>query len=72
VREPFASWAAFNEGNPRFSALTGTWETLEMEQGVRASAETGPSGTALVVGGSRLYSFDAKTGHFQEVPSQED
>jgi RNA polymerase sigma factor (sigma-70 family) len=55
-----------------FSAVMGTWETLEVEEGARASTEEGPSGTALVVAGSRLYSFDAKTGHFQEVPSEED
>jgi RNA polymerase sigma factor (sigma-70 family) len=55
-----------------FSARTGTWETLEVEEGARAHTEKGPSGTALVVGGSRLYSFDGKTGHFQEVQSTED
>jgi RNA polymerase sigma factor (sigma-70 family) len=55
-----------------FSALTGTWEMLEVEEGTSSRADKGPSGTALVVGRNRLYSFDAKTGHFQEVPSKED
>jgi RNA polymerase sigma factor (sigma-70 family) len=55
-----------------FSAQTGTWETLQVEEGAGARTEPGPSGTALVVGGSRLYSFDARTGHFQEVQSTED
>jgi len=55
-----------------FSALTGTWDTLEAEEGATMWPMKGPSDTALVVGGSRLYSFDAKTGHFREVQPEDD
>ncbi len=74
VADDFAVYTDYVDGRHvyGFSALTGTWETLEVEEGTSSRAEKGPSGTALVVGGSRLYSFDAKTGHFQEVPSKED
>ena len=55
-----------------FSALTGTWETLDVEEGATAVGMKGPSHTALVVGGSRLYSFDPKAARFQEVEAEED
>jgi hypothetical protein len=55
-----------------FSALTGNWEVLDMEQGATASASSGTSGTAVVSGGGRLYSFDPKTGHFQKIEAIED
>ena len=74
VADDFAVYTDYFKGRHvyGFSALTGTWEMLEVEEGPSSQAEKGPSGTALVVGGSRLYSFDAKTGHFQEAPSKED
>jgi RNA polymerase sigma factor (sigma-70 family) len=55
-----------------FSAQKGNWAVLEMEQGGTAAAHSGPSGTALVSGGDRLYSFDPKTGQFQEIKAIED
>jgi hypothetical protein len=43
-----------------------------MEPGAEASSRQGPSGAGLVIGGTRLYSFDPETGHFQEVKAAED
>jgi len=71
VGDGFALYAAGRRAYA-FSSLTGTWNTLEVEEGATARPMKGPSNTALVVGGSRVYSFDAKTGHFQEVQSTED
>ena len=55
-----------------FSALSGKWEVLDMKQGATARASFGPSGTALVNGEDRLYSFDPKTGRFQEIEAVDD
>jgi RNA polymerase sigma factor (sigma-70 family) len=55
-----------------FSAQTGNWAVLAVEQGARARASHGTTGTALVSGGGRLYSFDPNTGDFQEIHAIED
>jgi outer membrane protein assembly factor BamB len=55
-----------------FSAQTGNWAVLDVEQGATATASHGTTGTALVSGGGRLYSFDPKTGDFQEIHAIED
>ena len=55
-----------------FSALTGTWETMEIEKGTSPQTLQGPSDTALVFNGSRLYSFDPKKAHFEKVKADED
>ena len=45
---------------------------LEMKKGAMASAQLGPSSTAVVSGRGRLYSFDPKIGRFQEIEAIED
>ncbi len=55
-----------------FSAPKGTWTTLDLEVGSQAAAQSGPSGSAIVCGAGRLYSFVPQTGSFQEIESHDD
>jgi hypothetical protein len=57
-----------------FSSLTGTWATMDLEKGKIAERpmQMGPSGTTLVVNGSRLYSYDPAKGQFEGVKADED
>ena len=55
-----------------FSAPKGTWTTLDLEEGSRAAARMGPSGSAIVSGAGRLYSFVPQTASFQEIESHDD
>jgi hypothetical protein len=55
-----------------FSASKGTWTTLDLEEGSQAAAQMGPSGSAIVCGAGRLYSFVPQTGSFQEIETHDD
>ena len=55
-----------------YSAITGTWQTLKAEGRITNYPSEGPGGTALVVNGGRLYSFDPKVGRFDEVKADEE
>ncbi len=55
-----------------YSAITGTWQTLKVEGRIANYPYEGPGGTALVVNGGRLYSFDPKVGRFEEVKADEE
>jgi RNA polymerase sigma factor (sigma-70 family) len=55
-----------------YSAITGTWQTLKAEGRNPDNPRVGPGGTALVVNGGRLYSFDPQVGRFEEVKADEE
>ena len=57
-----------------FSPLKGIWKTMEVEKGAAAQLglQAGPSNTALIVNGSRLYSYDPRKAEFEEVKANED
>ena len=55
-----------------YSAITGTWQTLKAEGRDANNPRQGPGGTALVMNGGRLYSFDPKVGRFEEVKADEE
>jgi len=55
-----------------FSAVKGTWKTMEVEKGAAAQIHAGPAKTALIVNGSRLYSYDPRKADFEEVKADED
>jgi hypothetical protein len=55
-----------------YSAITGTWQTLKAEGRNPDNPREGPGGTALVVNGGRLYSFDPQVGRFEEVKADEE
>ncbi len=57
-----------------FSPLKGTWKTMEVEKGAIAQVQlqAGPANTALIVNGSRLYSYDPRKAEFEEVQANED
>ena len=55
-----------------FSALNGNWKSMEVEKGAAAQLEAGPGNTALIVNGSRLFSYDPVKGDFEEVKANED
>ncbi len=55
-----------------YSAITGTWQTLKVEGRNADSPHVGPGGTALVVNGGRLYSFDPQVGRFDEVKADDE
>jgi RNA polymerase sigma factor (sigma-70 family) len=55
-----------------YSALTGTWQTMKLEGALGHDPVAGPSGTALVVNGGRLYSFDPEQARFEEVKAEEE
>jgi RNA polymerase sigma factor (sigma-70 family) len=69
-----SEWMIYTAGHRAyaFSALTGKWEVLDMKQGATARASFVASGVALVNGEDRLYSFDPKTGRFQEIEAVDD
>jgi RNA polymerase sigma factor (sigma-70 family) len=54
-----------------YSALTGTWQTMKTERGM-GHPLAGPSGTAIVVNGGRLYSFDPRKAQFEEVKAEDE
>ena len=55
-----------------FSAVKGTWQTMDLEKGAKVQPSPGPSDTALFVNGSRLYSYDPRKAQFEEVKTVED
>ncbi len=55
-----------------YSARTGTWQSMKVDGNTGSFPLQGPDGTALVVNGGRLYSYDPKQGQFEEVKAQDE
>ena len=78
-RDPFIqtttpSYAIFHDSRTihAFSPMKGIWKTMEVEKGGSAHLQAGPANTALIVNGSRLYSYDPRKAEFEEVKANED
>jgi RNA polymerase sigma factor (sigma-70 family) len=75
-RQPIVSddFLAYTDGRGAycFSAVTGTWDTLTVGEGVSVWSTPGPTGSALVVKGDRLFSFDLQAGRLREVEAKEE
>jgi RNA polymerase sigma factor (sigma-70 family) len=72
IEEQFALYSVGGHAYA-FSALTGTWDSVDLQvvDGPRVERLAVP-GMALVKGSGPLYVYDARTGRFKDVESEED